>query len=60
MYNLNFLYPLKYNRMVFDDLSREWDKAGRKQRGKHGGRGFFAEAKHEREGLEDRMSFQRS
>ena len=36
---------------MFEDLKREWDKSERKQRAKHGGRGFIAEAKHQREGV---------
>ena len=37
-----------------EKLSREWDKAGRKQRGKHGGRGIIAEARHQQEGVRAR------
>ena len=36
---------------MFEDLKREWDKSERKQKAKHGGRGFIAEAKHQREGV---------
>ena len=37
-----------------DFLARELQKAERKQRGKHGGRGFIEEAKHQREGVRAR------